>query len=80
MYPIYIQILGVFLYDVRYIQKMEELLLLSVSNKYTFLGQAVIISGVFRGILMITGLVAPLVHSVLILAFNFCVFCVFLSR
>ena len=45
----YIQILGVFLYDVRYIQKMEELLLLSVSNKYTFLGQAVIISGVFRG-------------------------------
>jgi len=75
----YIQILGVFLYDVRYIQKMEELLLLSVSNKYTFLGQAVIISGVFRGILMITGLVA-LVYTAFQYSLHFCFFCVFLSR
>jgi len=57
---------------------MEELL--SVSNKYTFFyGQAVIISGVFRGILMITGLVA-LVYTAFQYSLHFCFFCVFLSR
>ena len=48
----YIQILGVFLYDVRYIQKNGRIVItISVQHVYFFMGQAVIISGVFRGIL-----------------------------
>ena len=52
--------MGVFLYDVRYIQKNGRIVItISVQQVYFFGAQAVvIISGVFRGILMITGLVA----------------------